>query len=313
LPLLSEQTFGIELEMTTLADGDFIHDEKNWEEVAQRIFACMKDSLPAHLVGEISPHGDKYHKKDYTKFNLVYDGSCGWEIVSSVLSGTEGFETLHKFLASFSKLIEKVTPKIELNYNTGFHVHFGFTLDNLSLSRFLCNLYDIETHVACLLPPSRFNDFDGENYDSDFPNEYCVPLSIACEYDQLEKVKSIKKLKEILQDDEGEVDRYMSVNFKNLLDRDGIGTIEVRLHSGTLNAKKILSWISLWMGVLDSARDMDFFQVIDNSDEINPTPKEFKNFKSNFQKILPRHQEMISKSLVPRSEEVRKLWEDHIF
>ena len=45
--------------------------------------------------------------------------------------------------------------------------------------------------------------------------------------------------------------RYLAVNPSNLFGR--YGTIEVRLHSGTLEGKKILGWLSLWMRILEAA------------------------------------------------------------
>lgn len=313
LPVLLGQTFGIEIEMTTDDADEILNDEKSWNEIAEQIYQCMKDGLPQNLLGVIGPHGDKYHNKDYSKFNLVYDGSCGWEIVSPVLKGIEGFEVLNRFLQFFSNQIRKVKPAIDLNFETGLHVHFGFSLDNINLPLFLCNLYDIETHVACLLPPSRFNKYDGLNFEIDEPNPYCVPLCLNFEYEELLKVKNKKKLKEILIDDDGELDRYMSVNFKNLLERDGIGTIEIRLHSGTFNPKKVLSWISLWMGILEAAQELEFESIIEDTEDINPRPEDFKKFEKNLFNILPRHKEMISKVLVPRSREIEKIWNKYIY
>jgi superfamily II DNA or RNA helicase len=313
LPVLTNQTFGVELELTTTEGDEHITDEKKWRNVANQIYSWMEKSLPQNLLGTISPHGEKYQRRSYKKFNLVYDGSCGWEIVSPVLCGTEGFAVLNNFLDKFSIEMKKITPKVQVNHETGFHVHFGFSLDRLDISRFLCNIYDIETYVACLLPPSRFNEFDGEVYDETMPNPYCVPFCVNYTYTKLKRTKNKKDLRNLL-DDDGEIDRYMSVNFKNILQRKGIGTIEVRLHSGTFSSEKVLSWISLWMGLLDSARTMVFDSVIDEPEEINPTLNEFRNLKKTFIEILPRHREMIIKSLVPRSREVRKLWKkNHLF
>jgi superfamily II DNA or RNA helicase len=315
LPLLTGQTFGVELEFTTENIDKYLDDEVEWDKVAKRLFSLMKSALPENLCGGVSPYGDKYFSKDYTKFNLVYDGSCGWEIVSPVLMGKPGFEVLDNFLKKLNKGLETFDPKIILNHTTGLHVHFGFNLQEVNLPLFLSNLWGIETHIACLLPPSRMNAYLGDDlYDSDDINEYCSPLCNMFDLDELKKVKNKNQLKKLMIDEKtGEVDRYLSINFKNLLDRDGINTLEVRSHSGTSDPAKILSWISMWMGIFDNGIRTDFSKIIFLSDDVNPGEREFKELPNTLSKILPRHSEMIQQYLKPRSSEVYTAWKKHIF
>jgi hypothetical protein len=49
--------------------------------------------------------------------------------------------------------------------------------------------------------------------------------------------------------------RYLAVNPTQLF--GGYGTVEVRMHSGTIEAPKILTWLSLWMRIHEAAADSE--------------------------------------------------------
>jgi hypothetical protein len=63
----------------------------------------------------------------------------------------------------------------------------------------------------------------------------------------LEAVTTFDDLRKILGGDDT---RYVTLNTCSL---DQIGTVEIRMHSGTLEAGKILLWTSLWQQILWAA------------------------------------------------------------
>lgn len=62
--------------------------------------------------------------------------------------------------------------------------------------------------------------------------------------------------------------RYYSVNFHSLFQKGDRNTVEIRLHSGTFNSKKILNWINLhqmiFQGVIDGKITRSIVELLDD-------------------------------------------------
>lgn len=68
----------------------------------------------------------------------------------------------------------------------------------------------------------------------------------------LDGLKSMADWEEVLDDHDM---RYFTVNLCNLFGETG--TVEVRMHNGTQESRKILMWMSLWMRILKLAEGFE--------------------------------------------------------
>lgn len=311
IPFLKNQTFGVEIELTTMDFEQYCKDESLWNEVANKLYEVMKKSLPSEFLGICGKWQENDQSLDYSKFNLVYDGSCGWEIVSSVLKGSFGFSLLFNFLEELSRGIKESLPYLKVNHRTGLHVHLAFDLNDTNVGAVISGLFSAEPLMGCLVPPSRFNEYDeSENsYDSSTFNEFCEPLRVYFSPSKVGKIKSLKKLEDYLYEDD-EINRYLTFNFENILSGE-LNTLEIRMHSGTTDSLKVLSWISCCMGLLDQSRkNRNLSNTIDKDLEM-PDKDLFENFKQHVITLFPdSYLDLIDKVLEPRSKEVLKQWMD---
>ncbi len=118
----------------------------------------------------------------------------------------------------------------EATSSCGLHIHIDLRdiKDNfIKLSRILRTFYAIEDVMFSTQPESRLN------------SKYCQRRLASYAVTGFPK---IPQAKQELVNTMGRSDRYYALNFKALRDH---GTIECRLHAGTLNAEKIINWIKL--------------------------------------------------------------------
>ena len=101
--------------------------------------------------------------------------------------------------------------------------------------------------LATLVAPSRVAFFDGARYDTQVANAYCAPTSTAFPAEALGPRTTASDLK---ARSEAHDQRYVALNLVPLWK---VGTVEVRLHSGTTDAAKVLLWVSLWQQLLWAA------------------------------------------------------------
>ncbi len=165
-------------------------------------------------------------------WNVKWDGSCGWELTSRILRGSEGFWELFDVCAAIGP--RAAALGLTVNARTGAHVHLAWTQDVQALRW----LYDLVAHfepaLLSLVAPSRAR------------NGYCK--SLRAKIRELRRLDTPEAWQQAFADPES---RYLALNPRPLW--QGRGTLEVRLHSGTLEGPKILTWISLWMRLLHAA------------------------------------------------------------
>ncbi len=320
LPINRGQSFGVEIELTVnkgVTGKDIEHytgSEKAWTEMAVALTKVTKDILgPDKVVG---PH--KYRhvsmQLDYSKYNVMYDGSCGWEIVTPVLKGVAGVKELEML---FDQLKEKLPKEFAINNSTGLHVHFGYSLPTgPELGALLINLGRIEPYLGLLVSPSRMTDFDPEDnsYALNIGNPYAdswAELTWDRKAQDFSEDRDLRALFDTIEDDKNP-GRYLYANLTNLLDKDGIKTVEVRLHNGTLNRRKILGWLSLWMQLLERLKRPSL--------ELPPVPEHFLEDRAPNAEILGQFDPVMGialgenqyefiKFLNKRVEEVWASWE----
>lgn len=109
-----------------------------------------------------------------------------------------------------------------VNRQCGLHVHLGadeYGLEGLANLAWNWNL--AHATIGALVAPSRIN------------NRFCVPVALAELDSQVETIRngSIRNI--------GLNGRYRSLNFDAYRNH---GTVEVRLHHGTLNGSKVKAW-----------------------------------------------------------------------
>jgi hypothetical protein len=149
------------------------------------------------------------------KWTSVYDGSVrGAEIVSPILSD----ERLNE-ASTVARLLLGAGGKVDRT--TGFHVHIGaaaLTVDHVAQWYLNWNL--VHEAIGALVAPSRLN------------NSYCKVPSLQNIDRNVERIRN------------GEIsdinnDRYQSFNLQSFQRH---GTLEIRVHQGTLNGTKAVAW-----------------------------------------------------------------------
>lgn len=164
----------------------------------------------------------------------VYDGSVsnGAEVVSPILTAPRLNEAV-----KVTKALKSAGARVDTA--TGFHVHIGGRIFRSAgaLARFTLNYYAIHHAIGALVAPSRLN------------NRYCAVLNRG----------DAERQATYLENGGGASyngNRYTSLNL-DALERHG--TIEIRLHQGTLNGVKAVAWAKFIEAlILESNGGTDF-------------------------------------------------------
>jgi hypothetical protein len=188
-------------------------------------------------------------------FGVEHDGSLssnGIEFQTPKLQGKHGEDAIKNMCTILNR------HDFRVNGTTGLHIHLdGAGLipasrrtEPKAMKDMLCFYMAMEDVMLSFLPRSRRS------------NRYCLSLTDGYSMDKIRDVKTIAGLESIwyksrvrsrIEDRKSrkyDESRYYGVNFHSLL-KDG--HVEIRFHSGTLNATKILEWTNLHQRVIDSA------------------------------------------------------------
>lgn len=208
---------------------------------------------------EARPHG--LHES----WSAVHDGSVnGAEVVSPILTAERlnTAQTVTRALLAAGGKVDR---------STGYHVHIGArSIAHNTLANFVQNWYTAHDAIGALVAKSRLN------------NNYCKALTIGQAARNAERVRAGN-----ISDIHG--DRYQSLN---LMSFERHGTIEVRLHQGTLNGRKAVAWAEFIASLVDySANNLlaDVYQgeeqrlnncellinAISNAGYLNPTTADY--------------------------------------
>jgi len=271
LRYVADQTFGVEIELTLVGNDSLPHfDDPGWKEIADDLLSVLANALGDYRV-LLTPH--YYHMTPSPEKNafwhLEYDGSAGWEIISPILMGREGLMEVAEACQALDGFVEG--SDIGIDYRTGIHITLATKLETSEqLLGFIKRVRRLEPGLFTLVSPSRLYSFNDGSYDLDNPNDYCKPLRKVdlerIEDRQLEDLADENWLDSGLNvefdDDEDEneedeiaderFDRYLTVNLKKWPQGNDY-LIEVRMHNGTVDYRKILPWISLWMKIFNVA------------------------------------------------------------
>lgn len=187
-----------------------------------------------HLAQALSESGvptaaEGYNHQTRDHFKVVSDssirGTDPFELVTPKLFGARGFEQLRKICRVVGRLGG------DANASTGLHVHvdaWNFTIrDARSV---LALWHRIQPVTLMLVPPSRR------------ANTYAKPVTPQL----VEAVSAMRSISQL-----GRIDRYTSLNLSAYARH---GTFEFRLHSGTFNPEKVVSWVVYVLLVTAAAR-----------------------------------------------------------
>ncbi len=183
-------------------------------------------------------------------FILGRDGS-EWEIKTPPLSGPNGFKKVKKFL----ELIDSLGAYVSLEAD-GLHVHHDAPefIDNADATvRLVKNWYENQDEITKMVNPVRYA-------------RGSCPLWTEEDVQRLEI--------EVDRNVEHAIYRYGRKNL-NVSALRRHGTIEIRLHEGTLNYEEVLSWVRFGQAFIAKAID-ETESVLERMPTPNDLLKEIK-------------------------------------
>jgi superfamily II DNA or RNA helicase/formylglycine-generating enzyme required for sulfatase activity len=242
------QTFGIEFELTRVSGIPQDPESDDWLETATAILEKMREASArvADLPLPFYAGTDAGAQKDMTVWNIEFDRSAGWEVTSPILMDEGGYCEAYDVCLALDAVAKELG--LVVNHNTGTHVHLGWKDRPVEE---LCKLVRLahlaEPALATLVAPSRIAAFDGLTHYLDRPNPYCQPISAVASGPVVAGWHTAADVAATFASHEK---RYVTLNLRSI---ERIGTVEVRLHSGTVDGGKILLWLSLWQQMLSAA------------------------------------------------------------
>jgi len=297
----SGQTFGLELELTS---PDFVFEQPPddpWEARAEGLLAALREALPEGTVSS-QPYPE-YHAEERSDevWNVEWDRTCGWEITSRILQDQWGFEEVVQACEAIKRGAK--AQGLQVNHVTGTHVHIGWmgrTIREVRRAIELTRLF--EPALATLVSPSRVTAFDGDVYDTSKPNMFCRPVSAVFSTKALARAVTTERIWEL---SERRRARHLTFNVRPI---DEIQTVEVRFHNGTLDANKILLWLSLWQQMLWCATSPRKIPSVPDVSVLRPDG----DIVELARRFLPAGEDQAFLArLDARRREVARLWRPH--
>ncbi|MFA5396170.1 MAG: amidoligase family protein [Methanogenium sp.] len=195
----------------------------------------------------------------------------GKEYRSSPSQGDKLFEMVD----GFSK--ELIDTKHTVDRSCGLHIHIETPTDVDLIKKLYCFYSKYEGLFFAMLPKSRQK------------NKYCGRFNRfdKFSYKDVLKIKDLKEFKKLFYEtnrffpinDHGNKKRYCWVNFHSIFYR---GTLEIRGHSGTINARKIKNWIMLHLIIRDLLERKSIDEIVkmkvSRKAFLNLFPSELKDY-----------------------------------
>jgi len=240
LTIAKGQTFGVEIELTAPGGIPAFRSAK-WRSTAKLLIegiqAVATAPVWAHPLGYHDPSAPDDH------WRVTNDSSAGWEVISPILLEGEGFAELQAVCDGLTALVARQPNLLQISHRTGLHITLAARLQtDEQLRGLIRRVQRLEPGLYTLTSPSRLYEFDGCNYNLDHSNWYCKPLRT------LPNAETLRIDQFVQQRD----NRYHSVNLTR--SREEIQKLEVRLHGGSTEFRKIAPWIALWMQVFNRSR-----------------------------------------------------------
>jgi hypothetical protein len=174
-------------------------------------------------------------------WKIVPDGSLHsmanpFELVSPPLKGDEGRETIKKVSAVL------VTIGAKVDRTCGFHVHIeanDFDLD--AMRRVVAIAVRFERAMDSLVPASRRGN----------RNRFAESNGRLLGRNRQQALQALAGYSSIDSLARAQGSRYHKLNLESFA---RYGTVEFRQHSGTISAEKMIPWVMLCMGIVNSAK-----------------------------------------------------------
>jgi len=178
---------------------------------------------------EISAAGVPCFKEGYNHatrnhWKVVLDSSIkgekSFELVSPILEGENGLEQVRIVCAVLIRL------RANVNKSCGMHIHFdAANLDLKNWKNLILNYANLEDVIDSMMPIGRRGD----------ANTYCMTMKIDNLANELDLAQTIEGVVGIFPN------RFRKLNTQAYSRHK---TVEFRQHSGTIEAQKIVNWIT---------------------------------------------------------------------
>lgn len=222
-------TFGVEIECYNVER----------EEIAQR----LREAGVACYVEGYNHRDHRDHFKVVTDASL--HGNNTAEVVSPILKGKKGMQTLEKVCMVLNEINAKV------NKSCGLHVHFGLDkVDFATYKNIFYNYAKIESVIDSFMPQSRRENGFCKSFRA-YGNNIYELLSNASDKNDIARIFSN--------------DRYFKVN---PVAYQRHNTIEFRQHSGTTDYEKMSNWIEFLKALIEFSKS----HRIESANSVNDLP-----------------------------------------
>lgn len=290
------QTFGVELELVGPGGAEAWESPREWSRHAGRLLGLLQSALPSGTVAAEPGPGEA--ESQHRLWRCVPDASCGYEITTRILSGEAGLRELARGCDALTAGAAELG--FYPNARCGVHVHLAWDAPSVEVLKTYIRLVKLlEPAFGGLVAPSRLRLFTGGGYDLSMPNTYAQPLGPLLPSEVLDGINSEDELFDCIDGD-----RYRVVNLAALEEGP---TVEIRGHSGSTEARKILPWLSLHAMLLHAAErlERDELPVPDDAGLITPgDPVQILNTLGLAEDLGP---ELLA-DIEARHDEVRRLW-----
>lgn len=188
-------------------------------------------------------------------FSQVDDGSLpgnGVEYVSQPMNGDRLFKKIRTFCSELNK------RNFKINTKCGYHLHMEVPKDLVLIKKLYIFYSKFEELFFKMLPKSRQN------------LRFCKKFRKVDKYDwnKVLEVDDMDDFKQLYYERNyyyGKGRRYYKkrycwANFHSIFYR---GTIEIRSHSGTINAEKIINWILIHLKVLNFVKKTSIKDIVE--------------------------------------------------
>lgn len=238
LEIVGSQTFGVEFEATGRDRAGNVVVPYSTKGAQHILDALRKAGLPTSRK-PLTAHSCVGTPKNNEVWNVEPDPSSGWEVTSRILRGRDGMGEIVDACDILAKVFEELGLRVD-DRRVGTHVHLGWSADLVALQQLTVLGAFFEPALFSLVAPSRARNF----YVQSMRNRSKRLLSFT----------TIEEWKAYFHENGR---KHLAINPGHLLADGGYGSIEVRHHSGTIEAPKVLAWISLWMRILATSRQQD--------------------------------------------------------
>lgn len=237
------QSFSVAFDLTSREDrlaGDSNKVNERWARVTNALRRALRREFGAERVA--AGAGDD--EIALAQWEIVPD-EAGWQVASPPLSGRDGMVELHLACVVLSRTAEDLG--VWIDYRTGTNLQLGWLTGAEDAIRAVKWTHMLEPVLRSLVRPSRFARYNPEEdvYETDRPNEDCLPVADVYPLDQLDEETAWEDLRQMSGD------RNASLSLAPLI--NGQPQVEVRLLGGTTESERVLRWLTLWMRILWAA------------------------------------------------------------